>query len=87
MINFTVFMWSQLKWLQSYKNINWDLVIFSDETVFCDFSHSKRNRCRKLKYKAPKILKKSEGNAWTTISIIEIKSKSFTFITRILMRM
>ena len=34
MINLTVFMWPQLKWLQSYKNINWDLVILVMKLYF-----------------------------------------------------
>ena len=28
---------ARLKWCQSYKNKNCDLIIFSDETVFSDF--------------------------------------------------
>ena len=28
---------ARLKWCQFYKHQNWDLVIFSNETVFSDF--------------------------------------------------
>ena len=45
MMNFTVdHMDARLKWCQSYKNKNWDLVIFSDETVFSDFRKSKKKK-------------------------------------------
>ena len=33
---------ARLKWCQSYKNQNWDLVIFSDKTVFNNFRKSKK---------------------------------------------
>ena len=38
---------ARLKWCQSYKNQNWDLVIFSDETVFSDFRKSKKKWVQK----------------------------------------
>ena len=38
----------RLKWCQSFKNQNWDLVIFSDETVFSDFKKVKRSGYRKV---------------------------------------
>ena len=41
---------ARLKWCQSYKNKNWDLVIFSDETVFSDFRKSKRSEYRKAQF-------------------------------------
>ena len=61
---------ARLKWCQSYKNQNWDLVIFCDETVFSDFRKSKKKWVQKGKvYKAPKTGKgKHKVNAWAAIS-------------------
>ena len=48
MMNFTAdHMDARLKWCQSYKNQNWNQVIFSDETVFSDFSKSKKKWVQK----------------------------------------
>ena len=33
---------ARLKWCQLYKNQNWNLVIFSDETVFSNFKKIKK---------------------------------------------
>ena len=64
---------ARLKWCQSYKNQNWDLVIFSDETVFSDFRKSKKKWVQKgTVYKAPKTGKgKHKVNAWAAISRTE----------------
>ena len=64
---------ARLKWCQSYKNQNWDLVIFSDETVFSDFRKSKKKWVQKgTVYRAPKTGKgKHKVNAWTAISRTE----------------
>ena len=48
MINLTAdHMDARLKWCQSYKNQNWDLAIFNDETVFSDFRKSKKKWVQK----------------------------------------
>ena len=51
---------ARLKWCQSYKNQNWDFVIFSDETLFSDFRKSKKKWVQKgTAYRAPKTGKES----------------------------
>ena len=66
---------ARLKWCQSYKNKNWDLVIFSDKTVFSDFRKSKKKWVQKgTVYRAPKAGKgKHKVNAWAVISRTEKK--------------
>ena len=61
---------ARLKWCQSYKNQNLNLVIFSDETVFSYFRKSKKKWVQKgTVYKAPKTGKeKHKVNAWAAIS-------------------
>ena len=63
----------RLKQCQSYKNQNWDLVIFSDENVFSDFRKSKKKLVQKgTVYRAPKAGKgKDKVNAWAAISRIK----------------
>ena len=60
---------ARLKWCQSYKNQNWDLVIFSDETVFSDFRKSKKKWIQKgTVYRASKTGKgKLKVNVWAAI--------------------
>ena len=41
---------ARLKWCQSYKNQDLDLVIFRDETVFSDFRKAKRSGYRKTQF-------------------------------------
>ena len=64
---------ARFKWCQSYKNQNWDLVIFSDETVFSDFRKRKKKWVQKSTvYRAPKTGKgKHKVNAWVAISRTE----------------
>ena len=80
---------ARLKWCQSYKNQNWDLVIFSDQTVFSDFRKGKTKWVQKgTVYRAPKTGKgKNTVNAWAAISRTERKKNNLNYllITRILM--
>ena len=41
---------TRMKWCQFYKNQNWDLVIFSDETVFSNLEKIKRSWSRKAQF-------------------------------------
>ena len=51
MMNFTANnMDARLKWCQSYKDQNWDFIIFSDETIYSDFRKSKKNEYKKAQY-------------------------------------
>ena len=73
---------ARLKWCQSYKNQNWVLFIFSDETVFSDFKKSKKKWVQKdTVYRAPKTGKgKHKVNAWAAISRTEkTQLKLFTY--------
>ena len=40
----------RLKWCQSYKNQNWDLIIFRYETVLVTFEKVKRSGSRKAQF-------------------------------------
>ena len=67
---------ARLKWCQSYKNQNWDLAIYSDETVFSDYRKSKKKWVQKYTvYRAPKFGKgMHKVNAWAAISTTEKKA-------------
>ena len=41
---------ARLKWCQSNKIKNWDLVNFGDQTVFSDFRKSKKSGYRKTQF-------------------------------------
>ena len=78
---------ARLKWCQYYKNQNWDLVIFSDETVFNDLRKSKKKWVHKGKdYRAPKTGKRNHKvNVLAIISRTEKFSLNYLLMTWILM--
>ena len=51
-------MGARLNWFQNYKNIDCDLIIFSDEMTFSGFRKSKKKWIRKEEiYKSLKLVK------------------------------
>ena len=53
----------RLKWCQSNKNQNWDLIIFSNEIVFSDLRKSKKNLTQITQFiELQKLEKKNIGS-------------------------
>ena len=68
---------ARMKWCQSYKNQNWDLVIFGNENVFSYFRKVKRNSTESGYIKSSKTCKgKQRVNVTVVKSRIEEKNQA-----------
>ena len=72
---------ARLKWCQSNKNQNWDLIIFSDEILISDLRKIKKKWVQKgTVYRAPKTGKGNHKvNAWA--AILRTETKQFELFT------